>query len=108
MNCDMMNRVKEAKKYQMKAWMALFPESSAQHFEVIGNEISAMFMECAADMMKKERYSSDDKRETKEKQDGFCKEEKYEANCESKEDAKKNSEADKTKKKSKVRKVTIE
>ncbi len=51
MNQDIMYRVKEAKSYQMKAILALLPESSAKHIDVIGNELSAMFMEITAEMI---------------------------------------------------------
>ena len=50
MKADMMNRVMEARKYQKKAIMALFPESMSGHIEVIEKELSAMFMECAVEM----------------------------------------------------------
>lgn len=50
MKADMMNRVMEARKYQKKAIMALFPESMSGHIEVIEKELSAMFMEYALEM----------------------------------------------------------
>ncbi|HKM33510.1 MAG TPA: hypothetical protein VJY54_02060 [Lachnospiraceae bacterium] len=50
MNADLMNRVMEARKYQKKAIMALFPDSKAGHIEVIEKELRAMFMEYAVEL----------------------------------------------------------
>ena len=45
MNKDMINRLKTAAGYQKKAILALLPESTAGHLEVIGKEIKQMFAE---------------------------------------------------------------
>ena len=45
MNKDMLNRLKTAASYQKKAIMALLPESTAGHLEVIGKEMKQMFAE---------------------------------------------------------------
>ena len=45
MNKDMINRLKTAAGYQKKAIMALLPESTAGHLEVIGKEMKQMFAE---------------------------------------------------------------
>lgn len=45
MNKDMINRLKTAASYQKKAIMALLPESTAGHLEVIGKEMKQMFAE---------------------------------------------------------------
>lgn len=45
MNKDMINRLKTAAGYQKKAILALLPESTASHLEVIGKEMKQMFAE---------------------------------------------------------------
>ena len=45
MNKDMINRLKTATGYQKKAILALLPESTASHLEVIGKEMKQMFAE---------------------------------------------------------------
>ena len=45
MNKDMIKRLKTAAGYQKKAIMALLPESTAGHLEVIGKEMKQMFAE---------------------------------------------------------------
>ena len=45
MNKDMLNRLRTAASYQKKAVLALLPESTAGHLEVIGKEMKQMFAE---------------------------------------------------------------
>ena len=45
MNKDMIRRLRTAADYQKKAVMALLPESTAGHLEVIGKEMKQMFAE---------------------------------------------------------------
>ncbi len=47
MNKDMINRLKTAAGYQKKAILALLPESTAGHLEVIGKELKLMLAEMA-------------------------------------------------------------
>ena len=44
---EMIGRLKEAAGYQRKAVLALFPERTRKHLEVIGTEIGSMAAECA-------------------------------------------------------------
>lgn len=52
MNKEIISRLQQAKEYQKKAIYALFPERMSKHLEVIGNELTNMFMEMAFEMMK--------------------------------------------------------
>ena len=45
MNKDMIKRLKTAASYQKKAILALLPENTAGHLEVICNEMKQMFAE---------------------------------------------------------------
>ena len=45
MNKDMLNRLRTAASYQKKAVLALLPESTAGHLEVIGQEMKQMLLE---------------------------------------------------------------
>jgi hypothetical protein len=75
MNHDMVNRIRDAKRYQKKALLALFPESTAEHIEVIGKELTAIVMECAVDIIKQNGESGN----TQENQDKECKKEEKES-----------------------------
>lgn len=75
MNSDRMNRIKEAKMYQKKALLALFPESTAEHIEAIGKELTAIVMECAIDLIKRNGESGN----TQENQDGEHRKEEKES-----------------------------
>ncbi len=44
---EMIGRIKEAAGYQRKAVLALFPERTREHLEVIDGEIRSMITECA-------------------------------------------------------------
>ncbi|HHV11399.1 MAG TPA: hypothetical protein GXX75_14105 [Clostridiales bacterium] len=55
MNKSMMERITEAKMYQIKALQALLPESVTEHMEVIGRELVAIFMECAKEMTEQDQ-----------------------------------------------------
>ena len=64
MNKDMIKRLKTAAGYQKKAIMALLPESTAGHLEVIGKEMKQMFAELmikgVADAAKQDKDSAVD------------------------------------------------
>lgn len=94
MKADMINRVMEARKYQKKAIMALFPESISGHIEVIEKELSAMFMEYAVEMASQYmKQNSTYNKEDESKQEAVhCEETQNQSMC----------------KKSKIRKVSIE
>lgn len=62
MNKEMMKRLKTAGKYQKKALRALFPEEMSGHLDVIEEEVKAMFMDLAFEMIK-EYKNMDDKSE---------------------------------------------
>ncbi len=55
MNRTIIDRITEAKMYQRKAIQALFPESIAEHFEVIEQELMAIFLEFTKEMMKQKQ-----------------------------------------------------
>ena len=44
---EMIGRIKAAAGYQRKAVLALFPERTREHLEVINGEIRSMITECA-------------------------------------------------------------
>lgn len=54
MDREMINRMKEAAKYQKMAIRALFPEQAAEHLDVIEGELKAMFHELVMDAVKQE------------------------------------------------------
>ena len=63
MNKDLLKRLKTAADYQKKAILALLPESTAGHLEVIGKELKLMLAEVAvkgiAESAKSEKAGSD-------------------------------------------------
>ena len=52
MNKEMMNRMREARKYQKMAIRALMPVRMAEHVDVIENEVKAMVRETIIDVVK--------------------------------------------------------
>ena len=44
---EVLGRIKEVAGYQRKAVLALFPERTREHLEVIDGEVRAMIAECA-------------------------------------------------------------
>lgn len=52
MNREMIERLKEASKYEKMAIRALLPEKAAGHIEVIEGELHAMFLEFVMDAVK--------------------------------------------------------
>ena len=52
MNKEMMNRMREARKYQKMAIRALMPERMAEHVDVIEHEVKAMVRETIIDVVK--------------------------------------------------------
>ena len=61
MNKAMIERIRKAGEYQIKAILALLPESTAGHLDVIGSEMKAMLAEMLVEHCKKE---ADDSAET--------------------------------------------
>ena len=55
MNREMLHRMKKAGEYQREAIRALFPEEMIGHLNVIENEMKAMLMEVAAEVLKSSR-----------------------------------------------------
>ncbi len=53
MNTEVIGRMMEAKKYQMMAIKALFPEGKQEHIDNIEKELKAMFSESMMDCMAK-------------------------------------------------------
>ena len=53
MNKEMTERLKTAAEYQRKAILALLPESTAGHLNVIGKELKLMLAETATGCIKK-------------------------------------------------------
>ncbi|MDO5574571.1 MAG: hypothetical protein Q4G60_11415 [bacterium] len=53
MNTDTIGRMMEARKYQMMAIKALFPEGKQEHIDNIERELKAMFSESMMDCMTK-------------------------------------------------------
>ena len=123
MNTEVIGRMMEAKKYQMLAIKALFPEGKQEHIDNIERELKAMFSESMMDcVMKCMNAASDIKAQANECNSNT---ENQEANNQK---AESNSTADKVKqtvseqeknkakgtarkatvKKEKVHKVTIE
>lgn len=52
MNKEMMNRMREARKYQKMAIRALMPERMAEHVDVIEHEVKEMVRETIIDVVK--------------------------------------------------------
>ena len=64
MNKEMMQRLRTAGKYQRKAFRALFPENVGGHLDVIENEVKAMFMDFAFEMIKEYKKEEQETGET--------------------------------------------
>ena len=128
MNTEVIGRMMEAKKYQMLAIKALFPEGKQEHIDNIERELKAMFSESMMDcVMKCMSAASDIKAQANERNSNT---ENQEANNQeaNNQEAESNRTADKVKqtvseqeknkakgtarkatvKKEKVHKVTIE
>ena len=72
MNAEILQRAREAKKYQMMAVKALFPNIQNEHMKVIEKEIKAMLMEGIMDCMSQcmAANATGAEKETKETADG--------------------------------------
>ena len=55
----MMGRIKEAAGYQRKAVLALFPENTRKHLEVIEAEVRQMMSECTRTHIKDRKPAED-------------------------------------------------
>ncbi|SFR59395.1 hypothetical protein SAMN05661086_00395 [Anaeromicropila populeti] len=70
MNREMIDRLREAKKYELMAMKALFPDSQSEHIEVMKNEIKEMVVEFVfeffAQKSSEEEKCSDNKKQEKE------------------------------------------
>lgn len=57
MSREMLNRIIEAKKYEMMAIKALLPENERKHVDVIEKEIKSIFAEMVMDFMKEQPFN---------------------------------------------------
>ena len=64
---EMIGRIKEAAGYQRKAVLALFPERTREHLEVIDGEIRSMITECAEAHRCNEKAETNTERKSKNK-----------------------------------------
>ncbi|MFA9377876.1 MAG: hypothetical protein ACERKZ_14140 [Lachnotalea sp.] len=61
MNKDVMDKIREARKYQNMAVRALFPEKVVGHLEVIEEELKAMLKEVVVEVVKQETKKQNDR-----------------------------------------------
>ncbi len=67
MNTEALNRMLEAKKYQMMAVKALFPEGQQEHIDTIEKELKALLSECVIHAFDNENKADCSKKEKQEK-----------------------------------------
>lgn len=52
MNQETLNRLREAKRYEIMAIKALFPEKTSKHIDIIEKEVKAIMREFVIDIIK--------------------------------------------------------